>query len=204
MPHAWVVFYLWLVILVESYGLIVGFSKETKYEYFGLLEDTFFQNADWAYNISKFLTTIIFIFYFLNFIKNQRERLAIQFFTLGYIVFSCTLLFDIDTLQVPTIPILIIPQLLLLFITIFIFFLNLLKSDKIINLRTHFPFYVAIGYLFFLISTTPLNIYFKYYDIDINESFVNLRASIFLYINLFLYSTLTLGFILCFWKKKSY
>ena len=112
--------------------------------------------------------------------------------------------FDLESFQLPIKPILLLTGSILLFITILLFFLNILKSEQIINLKTYFPLYVALGYLFFLLSTTPIDIYIKYYDIDLNESYVNLRASIYLYINLFLYSTITLGFILCFWKKKSY
>lgn len=200
----WIVYYLWLVLLVESYGFMVGFSKHTNYEQFGFLKDSFFENGRWAYNIFKFLSTVLFIFYFLNFIKNKKEKIVIKSLTLVYIILSLFLLSNTVNLQLPNIPLLVITGSLLLFITILLFFLNLLKSDKIIDLRTHFPFYVAMGYLFFLLSTTPLDIYYKYYDITLNESYVNLRATIYLYINMFLYSTLTLGFILCFRKKKSY
>jgi len=200
----WIVYYLWLVVLVESNGFMVGFSKHTNYEYFGFLEGSFFENNRWAYNIFKFLSTVLFIFYFLNFIKNQKEKIVIQSLTLVYIILSVFLLSNTVNLQLPNIPSLVITGSLLLFITILLFFLNLLKSDKIIDLRIHFPFYVAMGYMFFLLSTTPLDFFYKYYDITLNESYVNLRATIYLYINMFLYSTLTLGFILCFRKKKSY
>tara|TARA_R110002072_G_scaffold193809_7_gene351012 strand:- start:11809 stop:12519 length:711 start_codon:yes stop_codon:yes gene_type:complete len=203
-PHTWVVYYLWLMILVESYGFMVGFSKQTNYKYFAFLEGTFFQNIFWAYNIFIVIYTTLFISYFLNFIKNLRERIIIQVLTLGYIVLALILFIDLETLQLPVIPIMLITGSLLLFITILLFLLNLIKSDQVIDLKTYFPFYVAMGYLFFLLTTTPIDIYFKYYDIELNESYVNLRASINLYINLFLYSTITLGFILCFWKKKSY
>lgn len=198
------VYYLWLVIVVESYGFMVGLSKQTNYEYFGYLRDTFFEDGRWATNIFSALFTVLFIKYFLNFIKNIRERIIIQVLTLCYIVLALILFFDLENLQLPVIPTLLITGSLLLFITILLFLLNLLKIDQVIDLKTYFPLYVALGYLFFLLSTTPIDIYIKYYDIELNESYVNLRASIYLYINLFLYSTITLGFILCFWKKKSY
>lgn len=199
-----IVYFLWLVIVFESYGFMVGFAKHTKYEYFGFLEDTFFQNSKWAYNIFRVLTSVLFITYFLNFIKSHRERIIIQIFTLGYIILALIIYSDSETLQLPVEPIVLITGSLLVFITILLFFLNLLKSDKIINLRTYFPFYVALGYLFFIIFTTPIDIYVNYYKIIINETYVILRASIYLFINLFLYSTLTLGFIVCFREKKSY
>lgn len=145
----WIVYYLWLVLLVESYGFMVGFSKHTNYEQFGFLKDSFFENGRWAYNIFKFLSTVLFIFYFLNFIKNKKEKIVIKSLTLVYIILSLFLLSNTVNLQLPNIPLLVITGSLLLFITILLFFLNLLKSDKIIDLRTHFPFYVAMGYLFF-------------------------------------------------------
>lgn len=203
-PHTWVVYYLWLMIVVESYGFMVGLSRQSDYKYFWFLKDTFFQNAIWAYNIFRILYVVIFIIYFLNFIKNNNERIFIQILTLCFLVLASAIYLDLETLQLPVNPIMKITGSLLSFITILLFFLNLLKSNQIINLRTYFPFYVAMGYLFFLLSTTPLDIYFKYYDITLNESYVNLRATIYLFINIFLYSTLTLGFILCFWMKKSY
>lgn len=203
-PHIWIVYYLWLVIVVESYGFMVGFSKYTDYEYFGFLKDTFFQNRHWAFNISKFLSTTLFIIYFLNFIKKPFEKAFIKSFAIGYTLLFTYHLFNFDIFNFSRIPALVISSALLLFVTFLIFFLNLLRSDKIINLRTHFPFYVAVGYLFFIISTTPLEFYFKYYNLEINELYVNLRATVYLYVNLFLYSTLTIGFIVCFNKKKSF
>lgn len=203
-PHTWVVYYLWLVIVLESYGFMVGLSKQTNYEYFAFLKDTFFGNGSWATNIFSVLFTVLLLSYFLHFLRGHLERILIQIFTLGYITLALILYSDLETLQLPVIPIVLVSGSLLLFITILLFLLNLLKTDRVIELKTHFPIYVATGYLFFLLSTTPIDIYFKYYDIELNESYVNLRASIYLYVNLFLYFILTLGFILCFWKKKSY
>lgn len=200
----WIVYYLWLVIIFESYGFMVGFAKHTEYEFFGFLEGTFFQNGNWAYNVFRVISSVLFITYFLNFIRSHRERILIQIFTLGYIILALVKYSDVETLQLRIEPIILITSSLLVFMTILLFFLNLLKSDKIIDLKRYFPFYVALGYLLFLITTTPIDIYINYYKIIINEMYVILRASIYLFINLFLYSILTLGFILCFRKKKSY
>ncbi len=155
------VYYLWLVIVVESYGFMVGLSKQTNYEYFGYLRDTFFEDGRWATNIFSALFTVLFIKYFLNFIKNIRERIIIQVLTLCYIVLALILFFDLENLQLPVIPTLLITGSLLLFITILLFLLNLLKIDQVIDLKTYFPLYVALGYLFFLLSTTPIDIYIK-------------------------------------------
>lgn len=203
-PHKWVVYYLWMVILIESYGYMVGFSKHSDYSYFGFLKDTFFQESKWVYNIFELATYVFFVFYFLNFLKNKKLILLIKSSTLVYLFISVVLLLNINTLLLPNIPFINLTGSILLLVTILFYFLSLLKSDKLIELKRDFTFYVALGFVFFILSTTPLSIYFKYYDISINEMYVQLRANVFLYINLFLYSTLTLGFIVCFRRKKSY
>src|SRR5690606_35462732 len=131
-------------------------------------------------------------------------KIILKTIAILFSIVSVTLLFNLEILQLPSITFINLGGSILMFVTILFFFLNLLKSDKIITLRTHFPFYVAVGFLFFILSTTPIDIYFKYYDILNNQVYVNLRATVYLYINIFLYTTLTLGIILCFKTKKSY
>lgn len=203
-PHRWVVYYLWLVIVIESYGFMVGLSKHTNYEQFGFLKDTIFQNSRWIYNILSLLTYLIFTFYFINFIHNYIIKIALKALTIVFSIISVALLFNLEILLHPNITFIRLGGTILMFVTILFFFLNLLKSDKIIDLKTYFPFYVAVGFLFFILSTTPIDIYYKYYDISNNQGYVNLRATVYLYINIFLYTTLTLGFILCFKTKKFY
>ncbi len=200
----WIVYYLWLVILVESYGFIVAFGMHTKYEYFGFLENSFFGRGRWAYNIFTFVHYTILIFYFLKFLKDSYIKMVIKVLFVVFAIGSTYFLTNLEYLISLNISFLSMFGSFLLLITILLFFLNVLRGDKILNLKRYFPFYVAVGFLFFILCTTPIDIYFKHYDIIENRMFVNLRANVYLYVNLFLYSLLTLGFIVCSREKKSY
>lgn len=197
------VYYLWVVVLVETYGSISALAYISKYEFFGFLKDSFFSQNSWVYHLLFVFQITFFTLYFLYHNKLKTSRLIIKLSLLLYVVISLLLMTDISVLTSKTIPFVTIAGAILLFVTIMFFFLNLLKNDTLLKLSSFLPFYVALGILVFLLCTVPIDITMEYYSFN-NEMYMKMKSIVYLYLNLYLYSIYIIGFIVCFKKKSSY
>lgn len=92
---------------------------------------------------------------------------------------------------------------LFLFLTVVVFYFELLQSDVLLNLKRFLPMYISIGILIFNLCLTPVDIFSEYFAPE-NPFYNQLRANVYLYGNIFLYSTFILGFLICRKKKSSY
>lgn len=199
----YLVYFLWLIVVVEAFGSIPAIAYFTKYEYFGFLKGTFFQRNSWLYNIFTLITYIFYSLYFLSFTDFKLKKLLIKIAVLIYFIYGVYLLLDISILASANIPFITIGGAILMFLSIMVFYLQLLKSDMILKLQKYLPFYVSIGVLIFYVCTTPIEIYMNYFK-EGNEFFITFKTKMYLYLNLFLYGSFILGFILCSKKNRVY
>lgn len=93
---------------------------------------------------------------------------------------------------------------LLVILSIGFYYLELLRSEKILHINRSLPFYVSIGALFFHLCTTPLFIYSSYYSHTIDPVFVGLYRWVILGANYLLYSIYVIGFLICYKKRVLY
>lgn len=93
---------------------------------------------------------------------------------------------------------------LLVILSIGFYYLELLRTEKILHFNRSLPFYVSIGALFFHLCTTPLFIYSSYYSHTIDPVFVNLYRWVILGANYLLYSIYAIGFLVCYKKRMPY
>lgn len=92
---------------------------------------------------------------------------------------------------------------IIIIITVARFYFEIIKSDLLLNLKRFFPFYVSIGILVFYLCVTPLDIFSEYFSKE-NKLFIKLKSIGLLTANIFLYTTIIIGFIACWKRKKSY
>ncbi|MGK0295909.1 MAG: hypothetical protein ACI884_002081 [Ulvibacter sp.] len=85
---------------------------------------------------------------------------------------------------------------------IVLFYFQLLKSDVTLNLKFFLPFYISIGVLIFNLLITPIDIFDDFYSGE-DILFTKIKNIVYLFSNLFMYSSFILGFIIC-RRKKSY
>ena len=196
--------YLVVVFIIEilaSYSTIAYFSN---YSWFTFVENTPFRRNTWIYNLYDIISPV-FIGYFLMFyLKSKEVKRALKVLYTLFLGFSLYRLafggyfFKSDTYV-------IFFGTLLVLISLFVFFYEILKTDIILKLKTHLPFYIGIGILAFYLCTTPMLIFDKYFDTTTgNLAFVKFKTSIILISNVFMYSCFTIGFLICSQKKKSF
>lgn len=194
--------FLWITFFVELTGYYAGIAHFTQYKYFSFVKDTLFQNNYWLYNGYTLLSFSFFIYYFRSFLRSASWRLLLAGF-LGFFIFSSILSFFItDTFFTSYSQFVSLVGTLLLSISIVLFYFELLRSDMLLQLKHFLPLYISAGVLVFNLCVTPIDIFSEYFK---NNTFlVELKVYVYLYANIFMYSSFIIGFIICSKKKRSY
>lgn len=185
--------------LIANYSVIGYFSD---YKYFSFIKDTPFKRNTWLYNFYDLLNPIFTSIFFLFFIKNTLYKkifsviLGVYFLLSIYFQFIVTSFFEMSSLVV-------LGGTFLILAVTFQFFFELLKSNRILSLKTYLPMYIAVGAFVFNLTTAPLSIFSDYFNVSNGNSlFVKLQIYIVLFSNLFMYSCFIIGFLVCSKKKK--
>lgn len=168
------------------------------------LQGSIFEKNFWLYNICMALSAIFYVFFF-KWQLNSRTfhrilNMGLVFFGAGSIMnFIFSGMFFISNL-----PFVLIVGDLLIFLSICFYYLELLKSNQILNVLRSLPFYISVGILIFHLCTTPLFLYSIYFSKSMNPSFVKMYIPIIFTANFILYSIYIAAFIICSRSKKLY
>ncbi|UJH91235.1 hypothetical protein LZ575_22060 [Antarcticibacterium sp. 1MA-6-2] len=195
------VYYLWLVIFVESVGLYPLYAYFTNYETMPFIKDTPWERNYWWYNLYHFLKFAALFYYFVSQLSSAVKRKIFRIVAVIYLLcsilylsFSGEFFYQYSTFDsiVGTFFI----------ITLILFYLyELLKSEQILNFYKSLPFYISIGILVWHVTVTPLLIYSMYFT-QRSPEFVELNTIVLRLINIFLYGMFIAGFLICATKKK--
>jgi|TARA_B110000259_G_C14007313_1_gene398361 hypothetical protein len=190
------VYFLMFIVFIEliaSYAVIGFFSD---YHCFSFVENTLFENNTWVYNCFMLLEFIFFILYFRYYIKSCYWKNNIKIAVIIFIVTAILNLLLTNIFFRSYSQTTIIFGTLLLLITVFRFYFELLNSDDVLNIKRYLPLYISIGILIFYLCFSPLSIYSNYYKIA-NKLFMKVFSNGLLFANLFKYLIFSLGFLVC-------
>lgn len=196
------VLFLWLIVLVELIGTYPAIAYFTEYSYLSV-KGTFFEENYWLYNPFIILSFAFYVYYFRSYIKKGLWRKTFNYLIVSYVVFSILNLMVSDIYLKGFSKFSTIVGSLLVFSTVVVFYFEILKTDAILNLKRFLPLYISVGILVFNFCITPIDIFSEYFESK-NHFYVRFKANIYLFANIFLYSTYIIGFIICSRKKKSY
>lgn len=178
---------LWLIVLTEQFGLIMGQKRillyENKYNY-------------WIFNIMKPIWKLLYLYIFYKSLENKKYKKWIRNFIAIYIVsliinwvFLQNFLTEIESYSH------IIGAFFIISSAIF-YLIELLKSDKIIRFYRKLLFWVSIGLLTFYGGTIPFIIVRDYYA---NLNYIHNIYLIIYVLGTLMYLLFAFGFI---WSKK--
>ena len=200
----YLVILLWSTVFVEVLASYVIFGYYSNYEIFPFLKGTSFVSNYWLYNIFNIVSFSFLTLYFISFLSDRKWKVIFWLLTLCVIIIPGVAVFFTSKFFQPPSNFIIISRTLVLFLSILVFYFELLKSNMLLEIKTFLPFYISVGVLVFNLCVPPLDILLPYFSIvDGNELFVKLRLNIMLYANIFMYGTFSAGFLICSIKKKS-
>ena len=194
--NKYLVYFLWFTLVVDVFGSYAAIAYFTEYKYLGFIEDTVFRDNRWLYNIYMLLFYVFFIKFFIYHSVNIKLKKLLNIFTIVFIVLAVFNLIISDVLFYKSSTFASLIGTILTLLSIFLFYFDLLNRDKILKLKYYLPIYISIGVLVFVLLVTPIDIFSAYFNKE-NNIYFKLKGTVLLGVNIIMYTSFTLGFLVC-------
>ncbi len=194
--NKYLVYFLWYTFINEMVGAYAPIAYFSEYKYFAFVKDTVFYNNVWLYNIYFIISSSFLVYYFKNFIDNNKIKRVLYYCIIGLFISSIIALIISGKLFITYSTFSTVVGTILVLISIIYYYFSLLKSDEVINLKKQLPVYISIGVLVFNLCITPIDIFSQYFK-RVNKLYVAIRINLLLIANIFMYTTFVIGFLVC-------
>ncbi|WP_066220562.1 hypothetical protein [Formosa haliotis] len=193
------VYFIWYLIAVFFMELIGFYPRYFRdWGIYYSIEGTLFQRNYWFYNLCWCIgSPLFFSFYYRQIISDSRYKKWIKIATwaflaiiLVYIVLDYNVFFEgfVNTIN--------ISGMTLIVCCITFYFLEVLRSDKILNFHKSLNFYISAIILLYFLVTQPL-IFFDTYNSQSDIEYVHLKDLIRLTSNLLMYLSFSIALVWC-------
>ena len=206
-PTLFLVWFLGITFFSEFTSLYAFFVNDG---FLSFLKGSAFESNYWSSNIYSVISFLFYINYFKFFLSSKRKIAILNIVSIIFILQGIFEFFLSDSFFVRFMPVSTIVGTLFIFMSIAFYYLELLKSDQILQVHRSLPFYISVGALIFHLCTTPLFLYGIYYSNSIDPDFVSLYRQFIFGINYLLYAIYIAGFLIClrrtvpYFPRKSY
>ena len=194
--NRYLVFFLWYTVFVEVFGLYAPLAYHTDYKILPFVKDTLFANNYWWYNIYILISFSFFTYYFTSFFKQHKIVRLVILLIIVYLISSISFLICTDIYFKGYSIFSNIIGTILILLSIIYYYFNLLRTNKILSLKKTLPIYISIGVLVYNLISTPMDIFSEYFNSS-NDIYVRLKSYILATINIILYASFIVGFIIC-------
>lgn len=189
--------YVAILELIGGYTIYVDnyeFLKNVK----AALKGTLIERNFWWYNLFWNVgSALFFAFYFREVVKNKSFKIILKYIGILFFVVSMGYyLNDLHTFFTNFIPFTSIFSSIVKVLSIILYLIEILQSDKIMVFYKSMNFYIGAPMLIWCLVLTPLTFYNIYFS-RADWNFVFLKQYIYLFSNMFLYLTYTFALIWC-------
>jgi hypothetical protein len=194
---------MYVTILIELITAIIGTFfykkyKETKLKYFifylwysaineivvGIYLKRFMK-IEWGnllYNIYYIISFVYLFILYKNYLNGKKNKNATVIFITSYIIllvingFYQNYIYDLQIISY-------IAASGFLIITIFLYFFEILNSEKVLNIKKNLLFWISIGLVLYHIGNIPFRVLRNYYS-DLTDATVSFLLGVFLVITM--------------------
>jgi hypothetical protein len=196
------IFFLVCIVVLDFMSGYTQYVQEDKFLSF--LKGTRFQKNHWFTTIYWFIGAIMFFsFYYVKILKTVIFKTIIKVISFGFLVISIIYIaLNWELFFIKFFPFLDIFGAIIILMCSMFYFFEVLQSNKILNFYKSLNFYISFTIFFWWLIITPLTFYEVYFSSQAGNptrdmNYVVLRNYIFLFVNLFMYSTFTFALIWC-------
>jgi hypothetical protein len=199
-PVKYFIYFLVYVAIMELIGAYPTFVE--KYESLSeakeFLKGTKFEENNWFYTIFWTIASAVFYsFYFGQFIESNYSIKVIKYITSIFIISSLVyILLNWNSFFVSSFYFVDIFSASVILLSVVLYFIEVLKSQKVLIFYKSINFYIAAVLLIFFLIKTPLlfyDVYFSRSDMD----YLRLNATISILCIAFMYVTFSFALIWC-------
>lgn len=193
------IYFLVYVFFLEFLSYLVYISDfKSMNKVRNLIDGTIFKRNYWWLTIGWYvIATIILVYFYFKVLRDKSYKILIKILGLLFICFSLIYLFlNIDKLWNQFFPLLNNLSSFVILSSIVLFFFELLKTDRILDIKRSFYFFVSAALFIYLLVITPLSFYNIYFR-NVDWNYIFLQMDIYLIMNTFLYLTFAFALIWC-------
>lgn len=164
--------------------------------YFNSLKGTVLEkNKWWSTLYWKIGAIIFFSYYFSEILKTKFFKTILIFCNYIFVIISVIQILTCwDDFFIRSFPLISILGAIIIIICVLFYFLEVLQNEKILFFYKSINFYIASAILVWWLIITPLVFYDLYFTKG-DWDFVILKWQIYLFANIFMYTTFTIGLI---------
>ncbi len=195
-PVKYFIYFLCFIAISEFLSLYTLFVENGSFLWF--LKGTIFERNYWLVTMYWTIGSIIFYsFYYLKVIRAKKYLNILKFSSFAYLTFVLLYISThFNAYFYKSFASIDIAGTVIIFICVFFYFLELLQSNKILKFHKSINFYISSVILIWWLIITPLVFYQSYFN-NVDWNFIFLRWQIYLFANIFMYSTFTFALIWC-------
>lgn len=186
----YLIFIFFFDFLAITYGL---YGHVYDFKYFEFINGTRFTSHLWITNVLSLITTTAYTFYFILQLNSKLWQRIIIYLTGIFLITSIISYFLTDNFFKTTATYPYVFGAFLICFSIAIYYLELIKTDRILNYRSELAIYISIGLLIYKLAITPLFMFQRY--IRVSDDFEEVYSNVLDVANLFVYSVFIYGFI---------
>ncbi|OBQ56609.1 hypothetical protein JJL45_12590 [Tamlana sp. s12] len=201
------VFFLFYIVILEVIGFYTILVVPNNILSF--IIGTNFEKNHWFYTITWDIGAVLFyVYYFKKILVTQIFKSIISIAGICFLVFSISyIIVNNDMFFTEFYDSIVVFGALIIVLCTSLYFIEILKSDKILFFYKDLNFYISITIFLWWIVVTPLTFYDVYFVYEVgshnrDKEFFILRQSIYIIANLFMYGMFTFALIYCRPRKK--
>ncbi|WP_372756567.1 hypothetical protein [Mariniflexile sp.] len=181
--------YTWLVFPDKLFSFLVGTIIEKNYW--------------WSTLYWKIGAIMFFAFFYRKILKTKHFKNIIKLTSYSFFIFSVGyILYNFEKFFITFFPLISVLGSIIIFLCAGFYFIEVLQSEKILTFYKSLTFYISATIFIWWLIITPIVFYDNYttYEIAVYErdwDYIKLRRTIYLFSNIFMYSTFTFALIWC-------
>ena len=187
------VYYLVLIVIIETYAYLPIWAYLEDYKILSFYKDSIFRRNIWWGNCLRIITTLCISWIYIKALKNKSLKNKLSVCLLIFPVLSIISFLTIGEFFRSYDPYVNIVGTFLMLICIGLYYLEILKSDRILHFYGDIRFYISVGMVIWNLGVIPLIIYSGFFSTQ-NPLYMELDTIVYRYANIFLYSLFTIGF----------
>ena len=198
-------YFIYFLVYLTICDFIGGYTSYVRPDrVFSFLIGSIIEKNHWWNTLSwKIGAILFFAFYYYKILKTSYFKRIIKISVISFFTFSVVyIFFNWDAFFVSFFPIISILGAIIVFLCTVFYFFEILQSDKILTFYKSLKFYVTVAIFVWWLIITPVVFYDNYLSYEVGNpnrdiNYIFLRRYIYLFANIFMYSTFTFALIFC-------
>ncbi|AEH02134.1 hypothetical protein [Lacinutrix sp. 5H-3-7-4] len=190
-------FFIGILIYISAVDLLAMYTYYCNtIPFLNFIANTKFESNYWWYTIFfDCIAVLLFAIFFYKIVVKNKYKNVIKYSAFLYLIVFVYIIFsDLKHLFIGTYSVIYTAEAILIMICTTTYFIEILESNKVLYFSKSLYFYVSVTVFLWWLIVTPV-VFFDKYFITEDIHFIKLKRCIYIFANIFMYTTFSFGLI---------